>query len=306
MTSFDELTTEQRRIGRIDLDLQSTAELVRLMNEENALVPLAVATALPAITAAIDAIAARLTSGGRLIYIGAGSAGRIGMLDASECRPTFNTPEGQVVGLIAGGLDAITRAVENAEDNASAGAGDLAALGLTARDAVVGIAASGRTPYVLGAMRYASKVGAFTVGVSCNAHAPLSGVVAQPIEVVPGPEFIAGSTRLKAGTAQKLVLNMISTIVMIRIGKTYNDLMVDIRVTNQKLHDRARRIVALIARCDTTTAGNALAAADGQVKTAVVMLQFAMTRDEAEALLASNNGNLRRALECNTRQEGAV
>src|SRR5262245_10613074 len=267
------------------------------MNQEDAMVPAAVARALPAIAGAVDAIAERLRAGGRLVYVGAGSAGRIGVLDASEWVPTFGTPEGQVVVLIAGGPAAMTRAIEGAEDDADAGAADLVGLGLVAADAVVGISASGRTPYVLGAVRHAAAVGALTVGVSCNTSAALSRAVAHPIEVETSPEVVAGSTRLKAGTAQKLVLNMLSTAAMVRLGKTYGDLMVDLRATNDKLRDRARRIVAQAAGVDDARAAAALAGAGGQVKVAVVMLRCRVPAERAAALVEAAGGNLRRALD---------
>ena len=210
--------------------------------------PAAVAEAAPAIAAAVDAIVERLAAGGRLIYVGAGTAGRIGVLDASECGPTFNTD--RVLGVIAGGQVAVSTASESAEDHPSSGAQAIAVLGAERADAVVGISASGRTPYVLGAIAHARDAGALTVGLACNADSELSAAVEHPIEVLVGPEFIAGSTRLKAGTAQKLVLNMLSTLTMVRLGKTYGNLMVDVRVTNAKLRDRATRIVEQVAGVD--------------------------------------------------------
>ncbi|HKF78181.1 MAG TPA: N-acetylmuramic acid 6-phosphate etherase [Candidatus Dormibacteraeota bacterium] len=293
---MENLETERSQ-GRDDLDLRSTLDLVRLMNEEDATVPAAVGRALPAIARAIDAIAQRLAAGGRLVYVGAGSAGRLGVLDASECGPTYGTPEGQVLGLIAGGPAAVARPAEGAEDDGGAGAADLARLGLSAADAVVGISASGRTPYVLGAVSYAAAQGALTVGIACNAGTPLSRAVGHPIEVETGPEIIAGSTRLKAGTAQKLVLNMLSTVVMVRLGKTYGGLMVDLRATSDKLRDRARRIVAQAGRVDDDRARAALAEAGGQVKVAVLMLRCGLPAAAAAALLDAAGGSLRRALD---------
>lgn len=293
---MDDLETERSQ-GRDDLDLRSTLDLVRLMNEEDATVPAAVDRALPAIAQAVDAIAERLTAGGRLVYVGAGSAGRLGVLDASECGPTYGTPEGQVLALIAGGQAAVARAVEGAEDDGGAGAADLAGLGLSAADAVVGISASGRTPYVLGAVRYAAARGAVTVGIACNSGTPLSRAVGHPIEVETGAEIVAGSTRLKAGTAQKLVLNMLSTVVMVRLGKTYGSLMVDLRATNDKLRDRARRIVAQAGRAGDDRARAALTEAGGQVKVAVLMLRCGLSAAPAAALLEAAGGNLRRALD---------
>jgi len=293
---MEHLETERSQ-GRDDLDLRSTLDLVRLMNEEDSTVPAAVGRALPAIARAIDAIAQRLAAGGRLVYVGAGSAGRLGVLDASECGPTYGTPEGQVLGLIAGGPAAVARAAEGAEDDGGAGAADLARLGLSAADAVVGISASGRTPYVLGAVSYAAAQGALTVGIACNAGTPLGRAVGHAIEVETGPEIIAGSTRLKAGTAQKLVLNMLSTVVMVRLGKTYGGLMVDLRATSDKLRDRARRIVAQASRVDDDRARAALAEAGGQVKVAVLMLRCGLPAAPAAALLEAAGGSLRRALD---------
>jgi len=296
MGSIGDLGTE-RGWGRGDLDRLSSLDLVRLMNREDATVAVAVGRALPAIAGAVDAIAERLRAGGRLVYVGAGSAGRLGVLDASEWGPTFGAPVGQVVALIAGGAGAMTRAVEGAEDDEQAGAADVAGLGLAPGDAVVGISASGRTPYVLGAIRHAAAVGALTVGISCNADTDLSRAVAQRIEVDTGPEVIVGSTRLKAGTAQKLVLNMLSTAAMVRLGKTYGDLMVDLQATNEKLRDRARRIVAQAAGVDDAQAAAALAGAGGEVKVAVVMLRCRVPAERAAALVEAAGGNLRRALD---------
>src|SRR5215467_6087267 len=296
MGSIGDLGTE-RGWGRGDLDRLSSLDLVRLMNKEDATVAAAVGQALPAVAGAVDAIAERLRAGGRLVYVGAGSAGRLGVLDASEWGPTFGAPVGQVAALIAGGAGAMTRAVEGAEDDEQAGAADVAGLGLAPGDAVVGISASGRTPYVLGAIRHAAAVGALTVGISCNADTDLSRAVAQRIEVDTGPEVIVGSTRLKAGTAQKLVLNMLSTAAMVRLGKTYGDLMVDLQATNEKLRDRARRIVAQAAGVDDAQAAAALAGAGGEVKVAVVMLRCRVPAERAAALVEAAGGNLRRALD---------
>jgi N-acetylmuramic acid 6-phosphate etherase len=294
MTRLGHLSTESARAERAEIDRLPTAELVRLMNEDDAVVPMAVAAAQEAIAAAVDAIVARLEAGGRLIYVGAGTAGRIGVLDASECGPTFNTD--RVVGVIAGGQVAVSNASESAEDNREAGAMALAALGLGAADAVVGISASGRTPYVLGAVERASAAGGLTVGLACNEGSELSANVDHAIEVVVGPEFIAGSTRLKAGTAQKLVLNMLSTLTMIRLGKTYGNLMIDVRVTNAKLRDRATRIVEQVTGADVAQAAAALAAAGDDAKVAVTMLRTGASADGARERLLAADGHLRRAL----------
>jgi N-acetylmuramic acid 6-phosphate etherase len=294
MTRLGHLSTEGARAERAEIDRLPTAELVRLMNEDDVVVPAAVAEAQDAIAAAVDAIAARLAGGGRLIYAGAGTAGRIGVLDASECRPTFNTD--RVLGVIAGGQVAVTTATESAEDDFDAATPALSALGVSAGDAVVGISASGRTPYVLGAIAYARAQGALTVGVACNAGSELSAAVEHAIEVLVGPEFIAGSTRLKAGTAQKLVLNMLSTLTMVRLGKTYGNLMVDVRVTNAKLRDRATRIVEQAAGVGRAEAVAALAAAGDDAKVAVTMVRTGASADEARARLDAAGGHLRRAL----------
>jgi N-acetylmuramic acid 6-phosphate etherase len=299
MRPLDNLISELQRAGRADLDRLPTAELVALMHDDDGAVHAAVGAALPAITATVDAIAGRLAAGGRLVYVGAGTSGRLGILDASECGPTFNAPDGQIAGVIAGGLAAITQAVEGAEDDGPAGARDLADLGVGPLDAVVGISASGRTPYVLEAIRHAARGGAVTAGLVCNPGAALSELVDHPIEVVVGPEFISGSTRLKAGTAQKLVLNMLSTLAMVRLRKTYGSLMVDMRITNDKLSDRAQRIVAQAAGVERTAAKAALRAADDEVKVAITMLVSGTGPDEARDRLRRAGGDLRRALEEN-------
>ena len=248
------LSTEQVGDRHPDLDLLSTAALVRAMNEEDAAVAAAVAVATPEIAATIEGIVSRMSAGGRLIYVGAGTAGRMGILDASEAPPTFGTHPGQIVGVIAGGSGAIQGAVENAEDDAAAGVADLRALGVSAGDAVIGVSASGRTPYVIGAVEFAASVGAFTAGISCNSPSDLGRAADVAIDVVVGPELLTGSTRLKAGTAQKMVLNMLSTITMVRLGKTYRNLMVDMRATNEKLRARAERTVMLATNADAAVA----------------------------------------------------
>jgi N-acetylmuramic acid 6-phosphate etherase len=291
------LLTEAERPELMQIDLASTAELVGLMNAEDATVPDAVAAATPAIAAAIDAIAERMRRGGRLIYAGAGTAGRVGVLDAVECPPTFNSDPGQVVALLAGGDDAVRGASEDAEDDVESGPAELAELGLGPDDVVVGVSASGRTPYVLAAVGYARSCGALTVGVACNPQSQLSDSVDHPIEVVVGPEFISGSTRLKAGTAQKLVLNMISTIAMVRLGKTFGNLMVDLQATNEKLRARAVRIIAYAAAADEAVASTALAAAGGDTRVAIVAVRLGIDTGEARRRLDEHNGNIRRALE---------
>lgn len=290
------LVTEGWRPEWSDIDSWSTLDLVRLMNAEDARVPAAVASAAAALAAAIDGVVERLEGGGRLVYVGAGTAGRIGVLDASECGPTFNTAPGQVVGVIAGGNGAVSRASESAEDDDEAGAADLAQLTTGPGDAVVAVSASGRTPYALGAVAQARSVGALTVAVTCNPGSPLAAAADHAIEVVVGPEVVSGSTRLKAGTAQKLVLNTISTVSMVRLGKTYGNLMVDVRAGNEKLRARAQRIVELATGCPPEEAAAALAGADGEVPTAIVTL---LTGDEVTAArdaLARAGGRVREAI----------
>jgi N-acetylmuramic acid 6-phosphate etherase len=295
---LETLTTEAFRPEFAEIDRRSTLEIARIMNSEDLTVPSAVAGALPAIAAAIDGIAERMSRGGRLVYAGAGTAGRLGVLDASECPPTFNTTPGrEVVGLIAGGPAAMVTSVEGAEDSRELAGTDLAALGLGAADSVVGISASGRTPYAVGAVEYARSVGALTVGLSCNAGSPLGAAADHPIEVVVGPELVSGSTRLKAGTAQKLVLNMLSTITMIRLGKTYGNLMVDVRASNEKLRARSRRIVALATGAGDAAIEAALTATDGEVKPAILTLLAHVDAPTAARLLTESQGRLRAALE---------
>jgi N-acetylmuramic acid 6-phosphate etherase len=289
--------TERVRPELADLDLRPTQELVRLMASEEAVVAAAVRRAAPAIAAAIDAIVARLTERpeGRIVYVGAGTAGRMGVLDAAECGPTFNAAD-KFVALMAGGPSAVTEPKEGAEDDPAAGAAELLALGVGPADAVVGISASGRTPYALGALNAAREAGALTVGLSCHPGSRLSAAADHAIEVVVGPEVIAGSTRLKAGAAQKLVLNTISTVVMVRLGRTLGNLMVDVRAGSEKLVDRARRIVVTAAGCTPPEAAAALEAANGEVKTAIVSLLTGTDAPTARRRLEASGGIVRRAL----------
>ncbi|MDQ0942569.1 N-acetylmuramic acid 6-phosphate etherase [Streptomyces sp. V1I1] len=291
------LTTEAFRPELADIDQLPTLEIARIMNGEDETVPAAVAAQLPRIAAAIDGTAERMSRGGRLIYAGAGTAGRLGVLDASECPPTFNTDPDEIVGLIAGGPSAMVKAVEGAEDSKELAAADLDALELTADDTVVGISASGRTPYAIGAVEHARARGALTIGLSCNADSALGAAADHGIEVVVGPELLTGSTRLKAGTAQKLVLNMISTITMIRLGKTYGNLMVDVRASNEKLRARSRRIVALATGASDEEIEAALAATDGEVKNAILTILGSVDGPTAADLLAKSHGHLRAALQ---------
>ncbi|MER6073745.1 N-acetylmuramic acid 6-phosphate etherase [Streptomyces sp. NPDC001817] len=302
MTSHDlrrqlaSLTTEAFRPDLAGIDRLPTLDIARLMNGEDAAVPTAVAAQLPRIAAAIDAVAERMARGGRLVYAGAGTAGRLGVLDASECPPTFNTDPAQVVGLIAGGPQAMVTSVEGAEDSGELARRDLDALGLTADDTVVGISASGRTPYAIGAVEHARAVGALTVGLACNEHSALAAAAEHGIEVVVGPELITGSTRLKAGTAQKLVLNMLSTITMIRLGKTYGNLMVDVRASNDKLRARSRRIVSLATGASDEEIEKALTESGGEVKNAILALLAGVDGPTATRLLEESGGHLRAAL----------
>ncbi|MEU1533748.1 N-acetylmuramic acid 6-phosphate etherase [Streptomyces fagopyri] len=293
---LETLTTEAFRPELSEIDRLPTLEITKLMNAEDATVPAAVAERLPLIAAAIDDIAERMSRGGRLIYAGAGTAGRLGILDASECPPTFNTDPSEVVGLIAGGPGAMVTSVEGAEDSRELAAADLEALSLTPDDTVVGISASGRTPYAVGAVEHARARGALTIGLSCNADSALAAAAEHGIEIVVGPELLTGSTRLKAGTAQKLVLNMFSTITMIRLGKTYGNLMVDVRASNEKLRARSRRIVALATGASDEEIEQALTATDGEVKNAILALLGGVDGPTAARLLEESDGHLRAAL----------
>ena len=297
MMELERLTTEARNPASEQIDRLEPLEIVRLMNAEDAAIAGAVGLVAERIAAAIRVIADRLRSGGRLVYVGAGTSGRLGVLDASECPPTFNTRPGQVVGLIAGGRDALTRPIEGAEDSTDAAVRDLQQIELSQRDVLVGIATSGRTPYVLGALDYANQIGAFTIGLSCNLDNRLTPLARLAIVPVVGPEVISGSTRLKAGTATKLVLNMLSTGAMVLLGKTYGNLMVDLQATNQKLADRSRRIVRALTGLSDQQANERLIQAKGDVKTAVVMASRSVSLATAERLLRAAGGQLRVALE---------
>lgn len=291
---LNKLTTEKRNERSMNLDTLSTEQVIRLMNEEDAVVPKAIEQIVPTIAKAVDAITARFKKNGRLIYIGAGTSGRLGVLDAVECVPTFGVPPEKVVGVIAGGDRAMYRAVEGAEDSPTLGQQDLVALSLTKEDVVVGIAASGRTPYVIGALTYAKEVGAETIALSCNQDAEISAFANIAIEVIVGAEVLTGSTRLKAGTAQKLVLNMLSTASMIGIGKVYNNLMVDVQPTNEKLRVRAVRIIQQATECTEEQAQEAFEQSGEQVKIAIVMILFDQTKEQAEETLVQNQGFIRK------------
>ncbi|UZH02810.1 N-acetylmuramic acid 6-phosphate etherase [Pantoea anthophila] len=294
---LSQMITEGRNPASQNIDELSTEAMLRIINDEDKKVALAVEAILPQIAAAVDAICAAFRAGGRLIYCGAGTSGRLGILDASECPPTFGTPREQVIGLIAGGHTAILQAVENAEDNREQGAQDLKDIHFSRHDILVGIAASGRTPYVLGALAYANKLGATTVALTCNPDSAMAQVAAIALTPVVGPEIVTGSSRMKAGTAQKLVLNMLTTGAMIRSGKVYGNLMVDVEATNQKLVQRQVNIVMQATDCDDATARAALTACGGHCKTAILMVLAGLDADEAKALLSQHQGFIRQALQ---------
>ena len=294
---FDELPTEAWNAASADLDLRDTSDLVALMTSEDAAVPAAVERASAAIVAAIDAVADRLVRGGRLIYVGAGTSGRLALVDAVECESTFAVPPGLVIALVAGGATSAATAQEHAEDDGAAGSSEIAAVGVGPLDAVVGLSASGRTPYVAGALEVARSAGALTVALVAVPESELGRSVDHEVAVVVGPEVIAGSTRLKAGTAQKLVLNMISTISMVRLGKTYGNLMVDVVATNDKLRARVHRIVAQATGAERDEVDEALAASGGDAKVAIVSLLAGIDADEARQRLDGVNGVVRKALE---------
>lgn len=291
------LTTESRNMDSMQIDTARPMDILRIMNEQDQLVALAVNKVLPDVEAAVQYVVASFQKGGRLIYLGAGTSGRLGVLDAVECPPTFSTDHTMVQGLMAGGEGAFLKAVEGAEDDPELGVADLKKLELTENDTVIGIAASGRTPYVIGALRYARSIGAKTVALSCNENAAISKEADQAIEVIVGPEVLTGSTRLKAGTAHKMILNMISTSSMILIGKAYENLMVDVHVSNLKLKERAIGIIRKITGVSYEQALETLEKADLQVKTAIVMIMTDTTKEEAEKRLMEANGYVRKAIQ---------
>lgn len=286
------MTTEQTNPNSSNIDSLSTIDMMTTINQEDAKVALAVQQVIPQIAQAVDVIADAIRQGGRLIYIGAGTSGRLGILDAVECVPTFSTPPELVRGLIAGGEKAIVTAVEGAEDHPEHGKRDLIALDLTSNDVLCGIAASGRTPYVIGGLNYAKSIDAKTIAIACNVPSAILEIADIAIGVEVGPEIITGSTRMKSGTAQKMVLNMLSTGTMIKLGKVYGNLMVDVKVTNQKLADRARRLVMRLTDVDETTAQALLDQVNNEVKTAVVMHKRAVSAEGARKLLADVDGLL--------------
>ena len=295
-TMLERLLTEQPNPESRELDQSSTLQLLEIMNAADAQVAGAVRRELSRIAAAVEAIAAALEAGGALIYVGAGTSGRLGVLDAAECPPTFGVPPELVRGIMAGGVKALTQSLEGVEDDSDAGARELEQSGFGKSDVLVGIAASGRTPYVLGAVGKARDLGAITCGIACVPDSELSRLVQYPIEPSPGPEILTGSTRLRAGTATKLVLNMISTAVMVKLGHVYGNLMVNVQPTNQKLEDRARRIVQEATGLTYEQASELLERAGRTVRTAIIMQKKGISREEAEILLTRANGRIREAL----------
>ncbi|OUP29198.1 N-acetylmuramic acid 6-phosphate etherase [Faecalibacterium sp. An192] len=290
------MTTERRNPRTMQLDMMSELEIVTAMNDEDARVPLAIAKKLPEIAQAARWAVEAFEQGGRLFYMGAGTSGRLGVLDAAECPPTFGVDPGMVVGLIAGGEEAFIKAVEGAEDSVQLAEDDLRSHNLTSKDFVVGIAASGRTPYVLGGLAYAKSVGCRTAAIACNPGSAVGKAADLAIEVEVGPEVLTGSTRLKSGTAQKLILNMISTTSMVRTGKAYQNLMVDVMQTNEKLHTRAENIVMDATGVERAEARAAIDAAGGSVKCAITMLLANCTAAEAQSRLDAANGHVRTAI----------
>ncbi|MCP4782211.1 MAG: N-acetylmuramic acid 6-phosphate etherase [Fuerstiella sp.] len=291
------LTTETVNPASAKIDTLSPAEIVRLMNAEDATIPQAIARETESIANAITVITERVSNGGRLIYIGAGTSGRLGVLDASECPPTFSTPPEMVVGLIAGGDSALRKSAEGVEDHPEIAVEDLKTIELANTDVVVGIASSGRTPYVIGALNYARSVGAFAIGLACNEGSALSKVADLMITPIVGPEIITGSTRMKAGTATKMVLNMLTTGTMVQLGKTYGNLMVDLRATNTKLVARSCRLVALLTGITESQAKEELEKCDGELKTTVVMIRRRVAPDAARGILNDCGNQLRLALQ---------
>src|SRR5713226_3646763 len=295
--SLSVLNTEKVNPATAEIDRMRPLEIVQLINAEDAKVALAVKQVLPQVARAIEEIATRLRRGGRLIYVGAGTSGRLGALDASECPPTFNIPRETVMACIAGGQQALDQAHEDLEDSAEAGRADVAGLDISEADAVIGITASGRTPYVRGAIAYAKERGALTIGLACNTNTPLEQEVEIMIAPIVGPEVIAGSTRLKAGTAQKMVLNMLSTGTMILLGKTFGNLMVDVQPTNYKLHQRALSVLRQATGLDEEAARSLLEASGGEVKTAILVARTNISPEQARERLAAHGHVLRTALE---------
>ncbi|MDW2456614.1 N-acetylmuramic acid 6-phosphate etherase [Vibrio sp. 1249-1] len=302
IAALSHLVSEGRNPDTMDIDLLPSLDIVQRINQQDKLVPLAVEKVLPEIAEAVDKITEAFKVGGRLFYIGAGTSGRLGVLDASECPPTFGTDPEMVVGIIAGGKEAMFRAKEGAEDDPTLGEQDLKENTLTQRDVVVGIAASGRTPYVIGGLEYANELGATTVALSCNPDSPIADIADIAISPVVGPEALTGSTRLKSGTAQKLVMNMLTTASMIRLGKSYQNLMVDVKATNAKLVARAARIVMQATDCTNQEAKTALKETDYDAKLAILMILTGLDRESATEQLNAKQGYLRKVVIAQTNQ----
>jgi N-acetylmuramic acid 6-phosphate etherase len=305
VSELEGLISEARNPDTVEIDLLPTAAILKAMNEEDKRVALAVEKVIPDIAAAVERIVRAFRRRGRLIYLGAGTSGRLGILDASECVPTFSVPEGMVVGLIAGGPAALTRSIEGAEDDHEQGVADLESIDLTAEDVVAGIAVSGRTPYVIGGLEYAKTHGAATIAISCNPDSVIARIADVSIAPIVGPEVLTGSTRLKSGTAQKLVLNMLTTASMIRIGKSYENLMVDLNASNQKLVARAARIVMAAIGCSLDEARGHLARSGYDAKLAILMARTGLEVEPARAALERADGFLRRAIAETQRHEAA-
>ncbi|MER2063933.1 MAG: N-acetylmuramic acid 6-phosphate etherase [Alkalibacterium sp.] len=296
MVELGKMETEKQNPNTMALDQMSVKEALTVMNKEDKKVAEAIEEVIPEIESAVLKIIEQLKKGGRLIYTGAGTSGRLGVLDASECPPTFGTSKEKVVGLIAGGERAFTEAIEGAEDSQELGKEDLVKLELNDKDVVVGLAASGRTPYVIGALNYASEINVPTIAIACNKNSEIGQAADIAIEAVPGPEVLTGSTRLKAGSTQKMILNMLSTIAMVGIGKVYKNLMVDVQPTNEKLISRAENIVMKATEADRETAKQALAESDGKVKAAIIMILLDIDKDAAVKKLEESEGHVRKAL----------
>jgi N-acetylmuramic acid 6-phosphate etherase len=296
MSELERLISEERNPNTMDIDMLGAEEILRVINREDRSVPDAVGKVIPDIARAVDRIVYAFRKGGRLIYVGAGTSGRLGVLDAAECPPTFSVPPDMVVGLIAGGADALMNSTEGAEDAVEEGVAALKRIGLTSKDVVVGLAASGRTPYVLAALTYAKSLGATTIALSCNPRSSIAQIAEIAILPIVGPEVLAGSTRMKSGTAQKLVLNMLTTASMIRIGKCYQNLMVDLKPTNMKLFARAARIVMQATGCTEEQAQEALMRTDNDVKLAILTTITGMTLQQAKLALSKAGMVLRKAI----------
>jgi N-acetylmuramic acid 6-phosphate etherase len=296
LQTLSTLITEQRNPNSMHVDSLSALEIVQLMNEEDKQVPLAIEKCLPQIAQAVECIVAAFQQGGRLVYIGAGTSGRLGVLDASECPPTFGVSPEMVKGIIAGGERALRHPIEGAEDSKAQAVVDLQTIQFSSKDVLVGIAASGRTPYVIGALEYAKSLGSVTVSIASNPNSAMANIVDIAIDTVVGPEVLTGSSRLKSGTAQKLVLNMLTTASMILMGKCYQNLMVDVQANNEKLKARAIRIVMQATDCDKALAEETLKQADQNAKLAIMMILSGLDRAQAEALLEKHQGKLQLAL----------